>query len=79
MFCATRIEKQTGEDLLLCRVGEEAYETAIERDDCIPLSTGRDMKGFLFVVEHGFKTDKELDYWLQLCLNYNPLARRSKR
>jgi hypothetical protein len=37
LFCATHFDKQREEDLLLCRVGMDAYETALEENDCIPM------------------------------------------
>lgn len=80
MLCGTHIDKKSNEDVLLCRIGEEAYETAVERPDCIPMEfTGKAMKGYVYVLAHGHKTNKQLDYWLQLCLDFNPLAKRSKK
>jgi hypothetical protein len=80
MLCGTHIDKKSGESYLLCRVGKEAYETAIERDDCIPMEfTGKAMKGYVFVLESGFRNKRELSYWLQLCLDFNPKAKKSKK
>ncbi len=80
MCCGTHTDKKMGEDLLLCRIGEDAYETAIELDHCIPMEfTGKPMKGFVFVTEEGCKTQQDLEYWLQLCLDYNPVAKKSKK
>ena len=78
MCCGTHIDKKTGENLLLCRIGEGEYKKAIERNDCLPMNfTGKEMKGFVFVTEEGFQNNN-LAYWLQLCLDFNPLAKRSK-
>jgi hypothetical protein len=80
MCCATHTDKKTNEELLLCRIGEAAYETAIERDECIPMAfTGKPMKGYLYVLESGFRQDADLTYWLKLCLDFNPQARKSKK
>ena len=80
MCCGTHTDKKTGEELLLCRVGEARYEEALEQDYVIPMEfTGRAMKGYVYVTQDGLKTNKKLNYWLQLCLDYNPLARRSKK
>lgn len=80
MCCGTHIDKKTGDNLLLCRIGEDKYETVIERDDCIPMEfTGKPMKGYVFVLENGFHSNKKLAYWLQLCLDFNPLAKKSKK
>lgn len=80
MCCGTHIDKKSGEEYLLCRIGEAAYETAIENDECIPMTfTGRAMAGYIFVLENGTRSDKDLAVWLQLCLDYNPLAKKSKK
>lgn len=80
MCCATHIDKKSGEEYLMCRIGEFAYQTAIERDECIPMTfTGTSMAGYVFVLESGTKSDIDLAYWLQLCLHYNPLAKKSKK
>ena len=78
ILCGTRINKQTDEDLLLCRVGEEVHEKVIEYNDVLPMgSNGRTMKGFVFVTENGHHKQKDLENWLQLCLNHNPFAKAS--
>lgn len=80
MCCGTHLDKKTDENLLLCRIGEKEYEQAIEKNECLPMNfTGKQMKGFVFVTENGFQDDKDLAYWLQLCLDFNPLAKRSKK
>jgi hypothetical protein len=80
MLCGTHIDKKSGDNVLLCRIGEQVYETAVERNDCIPMEfTGKPMKGFVYVLADGFHSDKKLGYWLQLCLDYNPIARKSKK
>ncbi|UOK41717.1 MULTISPECIES: TfoX/Sxy family protein [Flavobacterium] len=80
MCCGTHIDKKTNEDFLLCRIGEDAYVKAIEMDNVIPMEfTGKPMAGFIFVTESGHKSAKDLAYWLQLCLDFNPLAKASKK
>lgn len=80
MCCGTHIDKNTNEELLLCRIGEKMATVALEKNDCIPMEfTGKPMKGYIFVTENGFKKDKDLNYWLQLCLDFNPLAQKSKK
>ena len=80
LCCGTHTDKQSGEEQLLCRIGEEAYALAIERDDSLPMDMkGREMKGYILVTEDGFRKPKDLAYWLQLCLDFNPQAKRSKK
>ena len=74
------IDKATGKDRLMARIGEEATPAAMKKKGCRPMDiTGRPQKGFVFVDPLGFKADKDLDYWVQLSLDYNPFARRSKK
>jgi hypothetical protein len=80
MCCGTHIDKKTGEDFLLCRIGEAVYDDAIKMEHVIPMEfTGKSMKGYIFVTENGFRKDKDLAYWLQLCLDFNPMAKSSKK
>ena len=80
MLCGLLIDKRNGENLLMSRIGETAYETEIEKSECMPMDfTGRPMKGYVFVLPEGFTNDKNLWYWLALCIQFNPLAKSSKR
>ncbi len=80
MCCGTHFDKKMEEELLLCRVGEAAYENALEHPNCIPMEfTGKPMKGYVFVNENGHKSNTELAYWIQLCLEFNPFAHKSNK
>ncbi|VXB58912.1 3-mercaptopyruvate sulfurtransferase SseA, contains two rhodanese domains (fragment) [Flavobacterium sp. 9AF] len=80
MCCCNHIDKETGEDFLLCRIGEEQYSHALKKDNVIPMEfTGKSMKGYVYVTENGFLKPKDLHYWLQRCLDFNPLAKSSKK
>ncbi len=80
MCCGTHIDKKTGDDFLLCRLGEEAYLKALEMEHVVPMEfTGKPMKGYVYVTALGHQSAKDLNYWLQLCLDFNPLAKSSKK
>lgn len=80
MCCGTHIDKKNQEDLLLCRIGEEAYEKALEDTNCLPMQfTGKSMKGYVFVMEKGFDTAQKLSNWIDLCIKFNPEAKSSKK
>ncbi len=67
-------------DKLMCRVGPDAYETALTRAGATKMDfTGKPMVGFLFVGRDGLKTSKQWDYWLELCLSYNKVAAVRKK
>ena len=78
MLCGLHFDKKMNQHLLMARIGEEAYVSEVEKDECLPMDfTGRPMRGYLFVIESGFDNDPSLDYWLQKCLEFNPLAKAS--
>lgn len=80
MCCGMHYDKKQETDLLMCRIGEDAQKKVAKKKGCQPMTfTGRTMKGFVFVTGEGFDTDKQMDYWLQLCLDFNPLAKASKK
>ena len=67
-------------DEMMCRIGNDAYEEALEKEGCRQMNfTGKEMKGYVFVSEESIKTHSDLDYWIQLCLAFNPIARSSKK
>lgn len=80
MCCGVMYNKKVELDLVMCRVGAEAQQENIERAGALPMDfTGRPMKNFLFVAPEGYDSDKSLEYWLQLCIDFNPFAKRSKK
>lgn len=79
MLCAIFINKTFGDSLIMARVGETAYLDELKKPECLPMDfSGKPMKGYIYVTPEGFDTDHDLEYWLQLCLNFNPLAKASK-
>lgn len=80
MCCGTHFDKKKNLNLIMARIGEDAYETASKREGCLPMDfTGRPMKGYVFVSPEGFDSDEDLAYWIQLCIDFNPLAKSSKK
>ncbi|MEO0898024.1 MAG: TfoX/Sxy family protein [Bacteroidota bacterium] len=65
---------------LMARVGPETYEKAAQRLGARPMDfTKRPMKGYAFVSPEGTDMDQDLDDWVQMCLDFNPLAKASKK
>lgn len=74
------IDKKTKKDRLMARIGDENLGKAILKIGYRPMDiTGRPLKGFAFIDPDGFDMDKDLEYWIELCLKHNPKANRSKR
>lgn len=67
-------------ETLMARIDPELYEEALKRDGCRKMDfTGRPMRGFVFVEPEVIDDDEELLSWIQLCLDYNPRAKSSKK
>lgn len=80
MCCGTHIDKSNGESLLLCRVSEEVAGASMELPHVLPMNfTGKPMKGYIYIAEAGIESQKELAKWLQLCLEFNPMAKSAKK
>ncbi len=80
MCCGIHFDKKRQTDLLMARIGESAYDAALSKEGCLPMDfTGRPMKGYVFISPEGFDMDKDLEYWLDLCIAFNPMAKSSKK
>lgn len=80
MLCGIHIDKKFGDSLLMARIGVNAYDKELEKTECLPMDfTGRPMRGYIFVTPNGFDTESQLSYWIDLCLDFNPLAKASKK
>ena len=67
-------------DNLMARIDPGIYDDSLLRKGCREMDfTGRPMKGFIFVEPEGIDMDEDLDYWVQLCLDFNPKAKSSKK
>jgi len=65
---------------LMVRLDPAKYEEVMEKDGCKPMDfTGRVMKGFVFVDIDVLTTKKRLEYWINLALEYNKIAKASKK
>ena len=67
-------------DRLMARIDPDIYEEALLKPACHEMDfTGRPMKGFVFVDPLGLDMDEDLDYWVELCLDFNPRAQSRKK
>jgi TfoX/Sxy family transcriptional regulator of competence genes len=68
------------QERLMLRIGPEVYEEALEKEGCMPMDfTGKVMKGYVFVDKDVLATKKQLSYWMQLALDFNKVAKASKK
>ena len=65
---------------LMVRLDPAKYDEVIENEGCEPMNfTGKVMKGYVFVDIDALNTKKKLEYWLNLALQYNKIAKSSKK
>jgi TfoX/Sxy family transcriptional regulator of competence genes len=65
---------------LMVRLDPAKYDEALEKEGCRPMDfTGRVMKGYVFVDIDALNTKKKLEYWINLALEYNKVAKVSKK
>lgn len=67
-------------DRLMVRLDPARYDEVMEKEGCKPMDfTGKVMKGFVFVEADVLNTKKKLEYWVKLALEYNKIAKASKK
>ena len=65
---------------LMARIDTGIYDQALTRKGCREMDfTKRPMKGFVFVDPSGTDMDEDLEYWIDLALEYNPRVKSSKK
>lgn len=80
MLMGVNQDKNSKKDRLMVRVGESAEEECRKRKGCHPMEfTGRTMKGFVFVDPEGFDMDEDWEFWVEKAMEYNPMAKKSKK
>ena len=68
------------QERLMVRLDPARYEEVMEKEGCKPMDfTGKVMKGFVFVDVDALNTKKKLEYWVKLALDYNKIAKASKK
>lgn len=67
-------------DELLCRIDPATVATALIKGDCHEMAfKDKVMKGFVLVPAAHLQHKKELSYWVNLCLEFNPYAKVAKK
>ena len=77
MCIGVDIDKKTGLDRLMVRVGKLPYEELLNKEGSREMDfTGRVMRGFLFIDPEGFDSDDDLDFWVEQALKFNGMIRK---
>lgn len=67
-------------DQMMARINPDIYQASLQIDGCNEMNfTGRAMKGFVFIDPEAIDKEDDLEHWINLCLEYNPLAKSSKK
>ena len=67
-------------DRIMVRFDPALNNEVMEKEGCSPMDfTNKVMKGFVFVGEEVLTTKKKLEYWVKLALDYNKIAKSSKK
>jgi TfoX/Sxy family transcriptional regulator of competence genes len=65
---------------LMVRLDPARYDELMEMEGCKPMDfTGKIMKGYVFVDIDVLNTKKRLTFWVSLALEYNKIAKASKK
>ena len=65
---------------MMCRINPAREEEVLERPGCRPMDfTGRPMKGYVYVSDEGMRKKQDFDYWVNLCLEFNTIAKASRK
>ena len=68
------------QDRMMVHLDPSIYEEVMEKEGCHPMDfTGKPMRGYVFVVAAALTTHIKLAYWIRLALNYNAVAKASKK
>jgi TfoX/Sxy family transcriptional regulator of competence genes len=69
-----------GDNKIMCRIDPAIHEEVVKRKGCETVEMrGREYKGYVYVSEEGIKTKKDLEYWIELVLDFNERAKSSKK
>ena len=67
-------------DEIMARIHPNIYEESLLIEGCRSMDfTRKRMKGFVYLSDEAIDLDDNLQYWLQLALYFNPLAKASKK
>jgi TfoX/Sxy family transcriptional regulator of competence genes len=65
---------------IMFRVDPELTAQLVVREGVDQMEQGgHSMKGFMLVEPHAYDRDEDMDFWIDLCLAYNPKANAAKK
>jgi TfoX/Sxy family transcriptional regulator of competence genes len=68
-----------GKDRLMCRIDPALHETALAKQGVqTVVMRGRESTGYVDVSEESLQSQRDLEYWINLALEYHAIATSSK-
>jgi len=69
-----------GADRIMCRIDPAIHDDLLDQRPCRSMSMkGKEYKGFILVDESDVASNRDLDFWVKCCLDFNPHAKSSKK
>jgi TfoX/Sxy family transcriptional regulator of competence genes len=69
-----------GDDKIMCRIDPSIHDEAIKRKGTVTVRMKeREYRGYVYVHQDVIKTKAALDYWVDLALAFNKIAKAAKR
>lgn len=69
-----------GPDRIMCRIDPALHDEALKKKGTKTVQMrARDYRGYVYVSADAIATKKELDHWVNLCLDFNKRAKASKK
>ena len=69
-----------GTDRMMLRIDPALHDEAVKKQGCSTvLMKGREYRGYVHVNEDSLKNNKDLKYWVGLAIEYNKIAKSSKK
>ena len=70
----------TGNDELMCRIDPELHDKVIQKNGVRSMEMkGRVYKGYVYIKEDAIKSKKDFDYWINLALDFNKIAKAAPK
>lgn len=67
-------------DDMMARIDPEIYELALEKKGIRAMDfTGKPMKGYIYVDKTGMGKKPQLEFWIDLALEFNKIAKAAKK
>jgi len=67
-------------DTLMCRYDPVFEDEVAERTGFLPMiMKGKQLRGYCYVSEVGYKSKANFEYWLKQCLDFNEKAKATKK